>query len=170
MALGFGYDLQDCAIARALEVVGERWTLLIVRDLFLGVHRFSDLQVHLDISKGVLTERLGTLVDRGLVTKRTGAGHPEYELTEAGVALYPVLQSLSSWGQRYGNPEGRPTRIYSHICGSVLDAAGYCPECDVTPPPGDVISAPDPDRPGRRTDPVSLALRKPQRLLQPVSR
>lgn len=168
MALGLGYDRQDCAIARALEVVGERWTLLIVRDLFLGVHRFSDLQVHLDISKGVLTERLNHLVDRGLVIKRTGPGHPEYELTEAGIALYPVLLSLSSWGGRYGNPDDRPTRTYSHICGTVLDPFGHCPTCDVTPPPADVISSPDPQKPGRRTDPVSVALRQPHRLLEPV--
>ncbi|MBO0811123.1 MAG: helix-turn-helix transcriptional regulator [Microlunatus sp.] len=168
MALGLGYDRQDCAIARALEVVGERWTLLIVRDLFLGVRRFSDLQVRLDISKGVLADRLGHLVDRGLVAKRSGQGHPEYELTPAGVALHPVLMSLATWGREYANPEQRPTRILSHTCGTVLDGAGHCPACDVTPPPTDVISAPDPDKPSRRTDPVSLALREPHRLLEPV--
>lgn len=170
MALGTGYDNQECSVARALEAIGERWTLLIVRDLFLGVRRFSDLQVHLDISKGVLTDRLGALVDRGLVSKLTGSGHPEYELTEAGIALYPVLQSLAAWGQRYGNPEHLPSRIYVHICGTALDPTGRCPDCGVTPPPADVISSPDPDRPGRRTDPVSIALRKPQRLLEPISR
>jgi DNA-binding HxlR family transcriptional regulator len=168
MALGNGYELQDCAIARALEVVGERWTLLIVRDLFLGVHRFSDLQVHLDISKAVLTDRLGHLTARGLVAKRTGKGHPEYELTEAGIALHPVLIGLAAWGRQYANPEGRPTRILTHICGHELDAAGHCQACDVTPPPEDVISSPDPSRPGGRTDPVSVALRRPQRLLAPV--
>lgn len=168
MALGFGYDGQDCAIARALEVVGERWTLLIVRDLFLGVHRFSDLQVRLDISKGVLTERLNHLVERGLVTKRVGSGHPEYELTPAGVALHPALVALAAWGREYANPEQRPTRVMTHLCGTALDASGHCPRCDVTPPPADVISSPDPDKPGRRTDPVSLALRQPHRLLEPV--
>jgi DNA-binding HxlR family transcriptional regulator len=83
MALGTGYQDQDCAIARALEVVGERWTILILRDCFLGVRRFSDLQAHLDISKAVLTERLNSLVESGLL-ERTGSGHPEYLLTEAG--------------------------------------------------------------------------------------
>ncbi|WP_230207867.1 helix-turn-helix domain-containing protein [Microlunatus sp. Gsoil 973] len=76
MALGFGYDKQDCTIARALEVVGERWTLLIVRDLFLGVRRFSDLQARLDISKGVLTERLNHLVDRGWSPSSRATGIP----------------------------------------------------------------------------------------------
>lgn len=170
MALGLGYDKQDCSIARALEVVGERWTLLIVRDLFLGVRRFSDLQLRLDISKGVLSERLNHLIDHGLVTKTAGTGHAEYELTPAGIALHPVLYAISIWGREYANPQNRPTRIMSHICGTVLDAAGHCPTCDVTPPPGDVISTPDPDRPSRRTDPVSVALRRPQRLLEPVRR
>ena len=83
MALGLGYEKQDCSVARALEVVGERWTLLIVRDLFLGVRRFSDLQLRLDISKGVLSERLNHLIEHGIVTKTAGTGHGEYELTLA---------------------------------------------------------------------------------------
>jgi DNA-binding HxlR family transcriptional regulator len=168
MALGSGYDKQDCTVARALEVVGERWTLLIVRDLFLGVRRFSDLQARLDISKGVLTERLNHLVDRGVVAKLEGAGHPEYELTPAGIALHPVLMALSAWGRQYANPEQRPSRVLTHLCGTPLDEAARCPTCDVTPPPGDVVSTPDPENPGRRTDPVSIALRRPHRLLEPV--
>ena len=170
MALGLGYDGQDCAVARALEVVGERWTLLILRDLFLGVRRFSDLQLRLDISKGVLSERLNHLVDRGLVARTTGTGHAEYELTEVGIALHPVLVALSSWGREYANPEHRPTRILTHLCGTALEASGHCPTCDVIAAPADVISAPDPERPGRRTDPVSVALRRPKRLLEPVAR
>jgi len=169
MALGMGYDKQECSVARALEVIGERWTLLIVRDLFLGVRRFSDLQLRLDISKGVLSERLNHLIEHGIVTK-TGTGHAEYELTPAGIALHPVLFAISSWGREYANPDNRSTRIMTHLCGAALDARGHCAACDVTPPPGDVISTPDPDRPGGRTDPVSLALRGPQRLLEPVRR
>lgn len=170
MALGSGYDKQDCSIARALEVVGERWTLLIIRDLFLGVRRFSDLQLRLDISKGVLSERLNHLVEHGIVTKTAGPGHAEYELTSAGIALHPVLIAISSWGREYANPDHRPTRIMTHVCGAVLDARGRCPVCEVTPSPQQVISRPDPDRPSRRTDPVSLALQGPQRLLEPVGR
>lgn len=168
MALGCGYDAQDCALARALEVVGERWTLLIVRDLLLGVRRFSDLQIHLDISKGVLTERLNHLIAHGLVIKRTGDGHPEYDLTEAGVALLPSTIALSNWAKTYANPEQRATRVMSHVCGTVLDATGRCPTCDVTPAAADVISSPDPERPSRRTDPVTLALQEPHRLLEPI--
>lgn len=170
MALGLGYDKQDCSMARALEVIGERWTLLIIRDLFLGVRRFSDLQLRLDISKGVLSERLNHLIDHGLVTKTAGTGHPEYDLTAAGIALHPVIFAISSWGREYANPEHRPTRILTHLCGTALDSVGHCPACDVTPAPHDVISTPDPKRPSRRTDPVSIALRQPKRLLEPVRR
>ncbi|WP_230207866.1 winged helix-turn-helix transcriptional regulator [Microlunatus sp. Gsoil 973] len=103
-----------------------------------------------------------------MVAKLEGHGHPEYELTPVGVALHPVLMSLSAWGREYANPERRPSRILTHLCGTRLDDAARCPTCDVTPPPGDVVSTPDPDNPGRRTDRVSVALRRPHRLLEPV--
>jgi DNA-binding HxlR family transcriptional regulator len=167
MALGTGYQDQDCAIARALEVVGERWTILILRDCFLGVRRFSDLQAHLDISKAVLTERLNSLVESGLL-ERTGSGHPEYLLTEAGRAFSPVLLALSQWGKAYANPAGRPTRVLTHSCGAELDVAGRCPHCDVTPAPEDVISSPEPGRSSRRDDLVSRRLGRPHRLLEPI--
>ena len=77
MPLGTDYARQDCSLARSLEVVGERWTLLILRDCFFGVRRFSDFQAHLDISRAVLSARLDALVADGLLT-RTGTGHPEY--------------------------------------------------------------------------------------------
>jgi DNA-binding HxlR family transcriptional regulator len=167
MALGTGYQDQDCSIARALEVVGERWTILILRDCFLGVRRFSDLHAHLDISKAVLTERLNSLVSAGLL-QRVGDGHAEYVLTEAGRAFAPVLISLSQWGRAYANPTGRPTRILTHTCGTELDAAGSCRRCGVTPPPEDVISSPEHGHSSRRTDPVTERLRDPHRLLEPL--
>ncbi|MPZ85801.1 MAG: transcriptional regulator, partial [Actinophytocola sp.] len=69
MALGRDYEGQNCSLARALEVVGERWTILVLRDLFFGVRRFTDLQAHLDIPRAVLTDRLTRLVDAGVVTR-----------------------------------------------------------------------------------------------------
>lgn len=168
MALRSDYADQDCAIARALEVVGERWTILILRDLMIGVRRFSDLQAHLDISKAVLADRLDRLVGAGIVEKQCAGGHPEYALTDAGVAFQPVLVALGTWGERHANPDDRPTRTLQHVCGAALDGAGRCPRCDVVPPAADIVTVPDPERPSRRTDPVAQALRGPHRLLTPV--
>src|SRR5260370_9158239 len=102
--LGKDYQRQDCALARALEVVGERWTLLIVRDAFHGVRRFSDFQAHLDIPRAVLAERLGGLVENGILEKRVDPAHARrstYELTPAGRDLWPVAHSLVTWGDRH---------------------------------------------------------------------
>ena len=134
MPLGTDYARQDCSLARALEVVGERWTLLILRDCFLGVRRFSDFQAHLDISRAVLTTRLDALVADGLLT-RTGAGHPEYELTDDGLGLWPALFALGQWGDERTTP-GAPRRIYRHVgCG---DSApdGRCVTCGRCPAAG----------------------------------
>ena len=168
MALGSGYDAQDCAVARALEIVGERWTMLIIRDCFLGVRRFSDLQAHLDISKAVLTDRLSQLVDRGVLERSGDGGHQEYVLTRAGRALAPVLATLSYWGKKYGNPDDRPTRVLVHTCGSELDANGRCTSCDVIPRVTEMISRPDPNRPSRRNDFVTQRLADDRRLLDPI--
>ncbi|HEX6945115.1 MAG TPA: helix-turn-helix domain-containing protein, partial [Casimicrobiaceae bacterium] len=114
MPLGTDYAGQTCSLARTLEVVGERWTLLIVRDLFFGVRRFSDLQRHLDIPRAVLAARLATLVEEGIV-----APGP-YRLTEAGEELWPAVHSLMQWGERHASPGG-PRRVFAHVdCGSDL--------------------------------------------------
>ena len=100
MPLGTDYARQDCSLARALELVGERWTMLILRDCFLGVRRFSDFQAHLDISRAVLRTRLDALVADGLLI-RAGTGHPEYELTDDALALWPAMFALVQWGERH---------------------------------------------------------------------
>lgn len=167
MPLGTDYARQDCSLARSLELVGERWTLLILRDAFLGVRRFSDFQAHLDISKAVLSARLDSLVDDGLMT-RTGEGHPAYELTEDGLDLWPVLYALGQWGDRRTTP-GRPRRLYQHVgCGD-LGPDGRCHVCGVSPAPADIEVRPGPGADFTlRHDPVSVALRQPHRMLQPL--
>src|SRR5262245_3594344 len=108
--LGKDYEQQDCAIARALETIGERWTLLIVRDAFLGVRRFSDFEAHLDIPKAVLSDRLRGLVDDGIMARTPDpdhAGRRVYELTDAGRDLWPVLYSVLVWGGRHRAPNSR---------------------------------------------------------------
>jgi DNA-binding HxlR family transcriptional regulator len=167
--LGKDYEAQDCALARALEVVGERWTPLILRDAFYGVSRFSDFQVHLDIPKAVLSDRLNGLVADGLLERIPDPGHSGrhlYRLTPAGRDLWPALHALMMWGSRHRVTN---SRIFKHAaCGTVLDDAGRCSACDLTPEPEDIITEPIPGRRRARTDPVAIALRAPHRLLEPL--
>jgi DNA-binding HxlR family transcriptional regulator len=167
--LGKDYLQQDCALARALEVVGERWTLLIVRDAFFGVRRFNDFQSHLDISKGVLAERLTTLVEEGILERRQDPGHAgrsTYELTAAGRDLWPALHALLAWGDRHRSPN---SRVFRHAaCGTVLDARAYCAACRLAPEPEDIVTEPRPGQRWRRDDAVTAALLGPRRLLDPV--
>ncbi|GAA1479382.1 helix-turn-helix domain-containing protein [Nocardioides aestuarii] len=167
MALGTDYPRQDCGVARALELVGERWTLLVLRDCFLGVRRFSDFQAHLDISRGVLAQRLDALVSSGLLV-RVGNGHPSYVLTDAGLGLWPVLHSLARWGDEQ-TTGGRLRRTWHHAGCGELARDGRCRSCGETPGPADVETRPGPAAdPGLRDDPVSQALRLPRRLLEPL--
>ena len=167
--LGKDYDGQDCAMARALETLGERWTLLIVRDAFFGVRRFNDFQAHLDIPKAVLSDRLAGLVEEGVLERRVDpehAGRHLYGLTAAGRDLWPVLNALLAWGSRHRHPN---SRVLKHVtCGTVLDERGACHTCDVTPEPGDIVTELRRGRGAMRDDPVSRALRAPHRLLEPL--
>lgn len=167
MALGTDYPRQDCGIARSLELVGERWTLLILRDCFLGVRRFSDFQVHLDVSRAVLSARLDALVADGLLV-RVGEGHATYELTEDAVELWPALLLLAHWGDQRTSP-GRPRRTFHHVGCGTLGRSGRCDTCGDTPHPRDVVTRRGPGAdPTLRDDPVSRALREPHRLLEPL--
>ncbi|WP_116026242.1 winged helix-turn-helix transcriptional regulator [Thermomonospora umbrina] len=164
MALGKDYTGQDCSLARALEIVGERWTLLIVRDAFYGVRRFTDFQAHLDVPRAVLAARLQTLVEAGVLVKQ---GH-DYVLTEMGRELWPGLHAFARWAERHVRA-GVPTRLYLHAaCGGRLDPDGTCPECGGVVPPQDVETRPSADRVPLRDDPVTRALGRPRRLLEPL--
>jgi DNA-binding HxlR family transcriptional regulator len=127
------YDNQVCSLARALEVVGERWTLLIVRDVFLGVRRFDELQADLGIARNVLQTRLERLVEHGVLEKRPYQERPlrhEYRLTEKGVDLWPTIVSLLHWGDRYAPaPKGAPVLITHKDCGGELDDHRICTRC-----------------------------------------
>lgn len=165
------YERQDCSLARALEAVGDRWTLLIVRDAFYGVRRFNDFQAHLDIPRAVLTERLADLVEGGLMERRPDPEHSGrglYELSAAGRDLWPAVHALLTWGDRH---RARNSRTFAHAtCGTTLDEHGTCPVCGEHPAPADVVTRPRrqrADRP-RRTDPVAHALLRPHRLLKPL--
>jgi DNA-binding HxlR family transcriptional regulator len=171
--LGKDYEAQDCSLARALEVVGERWTLLIVRDAFFGVQRFNDFLVRLDIPKAVLASRLRGLVQAGVMRRCADphrAGREIYELTTAGEELWPAVYALRTWGARHRTPNG-PRLIYTHArCETQLDDLGACPACEITPPPGDVVISARSGSLARRSDPVSARLDGPRRLLEPLER
>ncbi|HEY2202881.1 MAG TPA: helix-turn-helix domain-containing protein [Pseudonocardia sp.] len=174
MALGRLYEHQDCALARALEEVGERWTLLVLRDCLLGVRRFSELRDRLDIPRAMLASRLSALVEAGLLERRPyGAAREEYLPTDKAVALWPAIHALIEWGERFHPAPGGRRRLYRHVpCDRDVDRTGRCPRCDTVPAPGELETRPGPGADSnRREDRVSLALNEgPHRLLTPVYR
>jgi DNA-binding HxlR family transcriptional regulator len=131
--LGNDYRNQACSIAGALEVVGERWSLLIVRDLFLGVRRFDQMQAHLGIARNVLQARLTKLIDQGVLERRPYQERPpryEYRLTEKGLDLWPTVVALMQWGDRYAAPEAGPPVLLEHRgCGGAVDEHRICETC-----------------------------------------
>lgn len=173
MALGTDYELQDCPVARVLELLGERWTFLILRDCFTGISRFGDFIDHLGLPKAVLTVRLEKLVAAGILhRKKWGTRHYDYHLTERGITLWPMLFSMAAWGDTHLAPAGGRRRIFSHAtCGKRLSSDGVCPHCMVIASPGDVIIS---NGPGAelhlRDDPVTRALHKPHRMLTLLAR
>ena len=118
----------NCSVAQCLEVVGDWWTLLIVRDLFFGVRRFSDLQRRLGVARNILTERLERLVDTGVIAPRA-AGPPGYVLTARGRALWPVLEAMRHWGDEWAAPDGAPVDLVHRSCGHVTHAVPTCAAC-----------------------------------------
>jgi DNA-binding HxlR family transcriptional regulator len=167
VTLGRDYATQNCSLARTMEVVGERWTLLVVRDLFYGVRRFTDLRADLDIPRAVLAARLATLVDHGVVERRAyRPGRHEYLLTDRGIDLWPAVHALARWGEKHYAAQG-PRRVFTHsVCGVPLEPGGQCPACLITPSPAYVDVRPGPGADFEaRDDPVSRALRRPHRLL-----
>jgi DNA-binding HxlR family transcriptional regulator len=139
-----------CSVAQCLEIVGEWWTLLIVRDAFLGVRRFDDFQERLGISRNVLNQRLTTLVDSGIFDRVPYSDHPprhEYRLTEKGRDLWPVITTMRQWGDRWAAPEGPPLQLIHEACGKVTTVVPTCSAC------GEVVTARDVravDGPGAR--------------------
>jgi DNA-binding HxlR family transcriptional regulator len=131
--LARSYDGQDCSIARTLELIGERWTLLVIRDVFAGRRRFDQMQESLGVARNVLAARLARLVEEGILEKRPYQERParfEYFLTEKGLDLWPVLVALVGWGDKhvYG-PEGGPMRIVHKECGGTVNDRRICERC-----------------------------------------
>ncbi|MGH9047259.1 MAG: winged helix-turn-helix transcriptional regulator [Acidimicrobiales bacterium] len=136
------YDSQPgCSIARSLEIVGDRWTMLVVREALSGTGRFDDFQRNLGIARTVLTERLVRLVDEGLLRRERYQERPErfeYRLTAKGLDLWPVLMALLSWGDRYA-VDGAPGLVVQHRdCGGRVIDRRLCGECGAEVGPLDV--------------------------------
>jgi DNA-binding HxlR family transcriptional regulator len=122
----------DCSVAQCLEVVGEWWSMLVVRDAFLGITRFDDFQRRLGISRNILDDRLNTLVDAGVMVRVPYSEHPprhDYRLTDKGRDLWPVLTAMRQWGDRYAAPAGPPLHVIHRACGAVTEAVMVCSSC-----------------------------------------
>jgi len=131
--LGSDYRGQTCSIAAALEVVGERWSLLIVREVLLGAKRFEEMQQDLGIARNVLQSRLTRLVEEGVLERRLYREHPprhEYLLTEKGLDLWPTIVALMQWGDRHAPTDGGPPTVIEHRdCGGLVDEHMTCMDC-----------------------------------------
>jgi DNA-binding HxlR family transcriptional regulator len=122
----------NCSIARPLSVLGERWTLLVIREAFLGVRRFEDMQRDLGVARNVLADRLQKLVGERILERRRYQERParfEYRLTEKGRDLYPVLVTIMRWGDRYMAQSGEPVRLIHETCGHDANAKLVCSHC-----------------------------------------
>jgi DNA-binding HxlR family transcriptional regulator len=127
-------EQERCSVARTVSVIGDRWTLLVLRDCFLGVRRFDEFQERLDISRPMLADRLGKLVDAGVLKKVAYQESPpryEYKLTPKGLDLHPVLMAIVHWGDVHmAGKAGRPL-LHRHVgCGHLFDPVTVCSECN----------------------------------------
>jgi DNA-binding HxlR family transcriptional regulator len=136
-----------CSVAQCLEVVGEWWSMLIVRDAFLGITRFDAFQERLGISRNILNQRLGRLVETGILEKRRYSEHPpryDYHLTQKGRDLWPVLTAMRQWGDRHAAPDGPPLRVRHKGCGKISTAVLVCSACGEPLGDRDVRAEPGP--------------------------
>jgi DNA-binding HxlR family transcriptional regulator len=127
---------ERCSIARPAALLGDRWTLVILRQAFSGIKRFEDFQTTLEISRSLLSERLGRLVDAGILRREPYKDairtRDRYRLTEMGLDLYPVLMALREWGDRYLAEDGPPVRIRHRGCGGEPTVELRCERCGET--------------------------------------
>jgi DNA-binding HxlR family transcriptional regulator len=126
------FSEMDCSVAQCLEVVGEWWSMMIVRDTFMGVTRFEDFQKRLGISRNILRERLNSLVEAGVLERVPYSEHPpryDYKLTQKGKDLWPILTAMRQWGDQYAAPSGPPVELVHRSCGETTHAEMSCAWC-----------------------------------------
>ncbi|MCW2643577.1 MAG: hypothetical protein JWP76_5883 [Dactylosporangium sp.] len=141
------YDQINCSIARTMEVVGDRWTLLVVRNALVGMTRFDEFQRSLDIAPNVLTDRLARLTEEGILERRQYSQRPpryEYHPTAKGRDLWPLLTAMVEWGDRHYAPNGAPRLLLHADCGQPIVQQLICTECDTTVTPDEITTMPGP--------------------------
>jgi DNA-binding HxlR family transcriptional regulator len=133
VVLGRDYDGQTCSISRSLEVIGERWTVLVIRSILLGHTRFDDILRDLGVTRSVLTARLRLLEEEGVIERRAYQTRPErfdHLLTEKGLELWPILDGLRRWGDRHYPEAAGPPWVIEHVdCGGEPDDHQLCDRC-----------------------------------------
>ena len=144
-----GSRVTECSIAATVDIIGDRWSLLILRNIFRGGRRFSEIQADLGVAKNLLSDRLSKLVDHGLLERVQYQERPvryQYRLTAKGADLSPALIALMGWGDRWYADQGAPTVLVHQECGQPLTQVVSCPTCDETVTPGQIRSKPGPGR------------------------
>jgi DNA-binding HxlR family transcriptional regulator len=146
-------DTMTCSIARTLSVVGDRWTMLIIRDVFLGLRRFESIQHDLRLTPHRLSDRLRKLVRDGVLHRVPYEEHPrrfEYRLTEKGIDLYPLIVAMMAWGDRWmAGRAGVPVELVHRPCGHSIKPELTCPDCKSKLDPREMSARPGPGLKGR---------------------
>jgi DNA-binding HxlR family transcriptional regulator len=158
--LALAWSAENCTVGRTMAILGERWTFVVLREVFNGVRRFDDIRRHSGIPRQVLSNRLGLLVEQAIL-RREPYQDPgervrhEYRLTEKGFDLYPVLVAIGAWGDRYlADPEGPPVEFEHRNCGSAVRSVLECTRGHRVERPRDVVTCVGP---GARPFEVSAA-------------
>jgi DNA-binding HxlR family transcriptional regulator len=146
-------DIRDfprdaCAVASTLEAIGERWTMHVLREAFLGVRRFEDFHRNTGVARNILSDRLGKLVAAGILRREPYSERPprhEYRLTRKGVELWGILVELMKWGNRWSPNDEGPALVLRHrTCGAVIEPVHACPDCGEHVVPWDLEALPGP--------------------------
>lgn len=144
------WSTDNCTVGRAMAILGERWTFVVLREVFNGVRRFEDMRRHTGMPRQVLANRLTLLVGQGILAKRpyqtpgVRVRH-EYRLTQKGLDLYPVLVAVAQWGDRYlADPEGPPVEFAHRDCGATMQLVTVCADGHTVDSPRQVVPRPGP--------------------------
>ena len=144
------WSTDNCSIGRTLDALRDRWSFLVLREVFNGVRRFDDMRLRTDIPRAVLSDRLGTLVDQGML-RRVPYKEPgkrtrhEYRLTQKGLDLYPVLAAMLEWGDRYlADTEGPALNLVHRECGALIHLEVHCGSGHVINDPREIVARPGP--------------------------
>jgi DNA-binding HxlR family transcriptional regulator len=153
------FPRDECSVASTLEIIGERWTMHVLREAFLGVRRFEDFRRNIGVARNILSDRLSTLVSEDILRRELYSEHPpryEYRLTRKGVDLYGILIELMKWGNRWTpNPDGPAVVLRHRECAAVIEPVLACPDCGLPVHPWDLEALPGPAMTEREASPAA---------------